>query len=245
MSNLTQFTMGVPTVRRVFTSSTTFTPTKNIIANIYVVGGGAGGSAYQSYGGGPAGGGGGCAIGINIPLSSSVTYTVTVGAAGGGSYCLAGVYGDSGGGSGGSSSFSGSGITTLTGNGGSAAGTGGSASGGTVNYTGAAGNGANNGGLNGFYGTQNTSAYNQAGIPSGGAAAFRYYIGGNDIYLSNSAGNASGIGWGWVGSVNGYVGAGSGGAGCGGGSATNSYYNRGCGGGGGGAGFVVIDANGM
>lgn len=131
--------------------SQTITPTFTFEALVYVIGGGGSGGLYSSpnfsLARATGGGAGGTAI-SRLTLSSGVTYTATVGAG-------AAAYGPTtqgNGSTGGTSSFSGSGITTMTANGGNggtysatlgasvAAGNGGNASGGNIgNVTGGKG----------------------------------------------------------------------------------------------------------
>lgn len=131
-----------------FINSTTWSPAQDMNAKIYVIGGGGsgGGGFYVATGGGA----GGCAVTI-ADLDASTTYTITIGAPGA---CVEQTSTGVNGNAGGDSSFSGSGITTMTGSGGSAGkyntsgdgsgtqtgGAGGAASGGTYgNFTGGAG----------------------------------------------------------------------------------------------------------
>ena len=135
-----------------FQTSKTWTPAYDLTAYVYVIGGGGAGGAVKSSNGNAGGGGaGGCAV-SKLDLSSGTTYTVTIGAAGAASEANgAAVVG----GNGGASSLSGSGISTMTANGGtggiastSAApgattgAAGGTATGGTLgNFTGGKGGG--------------------------------------------------------------------------------------------------------
>ena len=142
-----------------FQTSRTWAPSYDLTAYVYVIGGGGAGGACKSSNGQAGGGGaGGCAV-SKLDLSSGTTYTITIGAAGASSAANgAGVAG----GNGGASSFSGSGISTMTANGGtggvattSAApgattgAAGGTATGGTLgNFTGGKGGGFNAGTTN-------------------------------------------------------------------------------------------------
>lgn len=98
------------------TESTTVSFPVDVEALVYVIGGGGGGAAgvnRKTCGGGA----GGCAV-SNLTLTAGTTYTATIGAKGaGGSSTVSSTI--SNGGAGGNSSFSGSDITTMTGNGGS------------------------------------------------------------------------------------------------------------------------------
>tara|TARA_R100000008_G_scaffold79840_1_gene61819 strand:- start:512 stop:1522 length:1011 start_codon:yes stop_codon:yes gene_type:complete len=137
---------GVPNI--MWLASFAWTPSATYEAYVYVIGaGGSGASAPRDVNYSVTGGGaGGCAI-SKLTLVSGVEYTFTCGAggAGGGPYTS-----EQDGSAGGNSTFSGSGISTMTGNGGSAGvkysgaggsgATGGSASGGNIaNFTGGAG----------------------------------------------------------------------------------------------------------
>lgn len=254
MSAYSQFNGAVAPTRRVFLFSTTYTPTVNTVATIYVVGAGGGGGGYNPNYGGGGGGGGACAVGIAIPLSSSVTYTVTVGAGGSRGYSqrFIGAYG--GGGTGGTSSFSGSGITTLSATGGTGGsngvnGSGGTATGGTQNWRGGAAGalgGASPGyvygsraGTSGFYGDLNNGAYFQwpfdsfaaSSVPNSGSSNYPgFQMGGL------TAGTNINVG------VSGWAYANDGGFGAGGGGAYNNGYNQYGWAGQGGAGFVLIEA---
>ena len=142
-----------------FINSTTWSPAQDMNAKIYVIGGG-GSGGYAQYNA-TGGGAGGCAVTI-ADLDASTTYTITIGAPGAALQGQStGVVGNAGG----NSSFAGSGISTMTGNGGgggqkettgdgsstAAGGTGGSASGGTYgNFTGGAG-GAISSGSGAYY----------------------------------------------------------------------------------------------
>lgn len=131
------------------TESTTVSFPVDVEALVYVIGAGGGGAASASARS-TGGGAGGCAI-SKLTLSAGTTYTATIGARGTGGTVTSNPGSASNGGNGGNTSFSGSGITTMFGNGG-AGGTsttgfntlltgsaGGSASGGTLfNTTGGA-----------------------------------------------------------------------------------------------------------
>jgi hypothetical protein len=120
MSNLSSF-LGPPYLSstiRIFTSSTTFTPVRNLLALVTVVGGGGSGGASNTsllvgYIGQATGGGAGGFSQALVRLAAGVTYTITVGAGG------ARVTGNSNGNNGVASSVSGTGFTTLTGGAGS------------------------------------------------------------------------------------------------------------------------------
>ena len=160
MSNFTDFIGGAGgggTVGRKYVDliildrSTTWSPRQDCKAVVTVIGGGGSGALTSRQSLGASGGGaGGLAQSDVIDLSASTTYTATVGSGGAPKYKYGGTSTQSGG-AGGNSVFSGSDITTLTGNGGSGGatgttatngGSGGSASGGLYNYTGGAGGNA-------------------------------------------------------------------------------------------------------
>lgn len=100
---------------KIFYSSTTYTPASDCEAVVYVLGAGGSGAAYSSTALNHhcSGGGAGGLASSRLDLSSSVTYTVTIGS-GGAARSGNGVNGLGGG----NSVFSGTGITTMTGNGG-------------------------------------------------------------------------------------------------------------------------------
>ena len=133
----------LPTIS--FFGSQTWTPSYDITAKVFVIGGGgsggiSAGAANKACGGGAAG----CAV-SELTFASGTTYTITIGAGGASSATQNAM---AAGNAGGASSLSGSGISTMTANGGSAGSgvaagtgaciaTGGSASGGTLgNFTG-------------------------------------------------------------------------------------------------------------
>tara|TARA_B000000441_G_scaffold131864_1_gene117186 strand:- start:1193 stop:2218 length:1026 start_codon:yes stop_codon:yes gene_type:complete len=178
-----------------FQSSRTWTPSYDLTAYVYVIGGGGAGGAVKSSNGNAGGGGaGGCAV-SKLDLSSGTTYTVTIGAAGAASDANGAAVA---GGNGGASSFSGSGISTMTGNGG----TGGiaSTSGAPGATTGAAGGTATGGTLGNFTGGKG------GGFPSGtvnygcaGGGAVGLWQNGNDaeptisVYSYSAPGATIGI----------------------------------------------------
>ena len=178
-----------------FQTSRTWTPSYDLTAYVYVIGGGGAGGAVKSSNGNAGGGGaGGCAV-SKLDLSSGTTYTVTIGAAGAASDANGAAVA---GGNGGASSFSGSGISTMTGNGG----TGGiaSTSGAPGATTGAAGGTATGGTLGNFTGGKG------GGFPSGtvnygcaGGGAVGLWQNGNDaeptisVYSYSAPGATIGI----------------------------------------------------
>lgn len=154
--------MDTPIGGKIYKFSGSFTPVLSKIHRIIVIGAGGSGSATRVSGNGYldttstgmacGGGAGGCAI-KDVMLSSGVTYTVTIGT-GGSSQIITSTLSSISGSSGGSSSFSGNGISTiiaLGGNGGQgqsgfkyssrSGGSGGTSSNGDYNFTG--GNGGN------------------------------------------------------------------------------------------------------
>jgi len=205
-------------MERIFSDSTTWTPSFSCRAYVTVIGAGASGASARNTSdnraaAASAGGAGGCAKSLLI-LSSSVTYTITIGAGG---TSVTGITGTAFGVDGDDSVFSGSDITTMTGEGGikgiqavaagtvatQAGGAGGDASGGNIwNVTGGAG------------GSATVSWWEVAGIhnASGGGGAPGV------LGASHRGGNA-------LSSVDGYdkyVAAGGGGVGGRGGDATLS-----------------------
>lgn len=235
-----------------FLTSGTFTPTESLTADYLVVaGGGGGGNANNTGGGGGAGGLQGVTA---TSLSSSVNYTVTVGA--GGARTV----------SGNNSSFAGSGISTTTSTGGGRGGGYNNGVGYLTAENGGSGGGSNEENSNNAYGTgisgqgfrggsSSTNSAYYGGGGGGGAGA----IGGDGSSSAGLGGNG-GIGssafssWGVGVNVNGtnYLAGGGGGAaatagataggsgGYGGGGAgsknavaTNGTANTGGGGGGG------------
>jgi hypothetical protein len=137
-------TDGIPNM--IFTTGETWSPNKTVQAYVYVVGAGgsgAGGGSNSNYGF-SGGGAGGCAVSL-LKLTAGVTYTAVIGAGGG----YAGGSSQQAGNAGGNTTFNGSDIDIMTGNGGSAgaiasgasagSASGGSASGGNLmNNTGGA-----------------------------------------------------------------------------------------------------------
>lgn len=153
-----------------FFGSQSWTPAYTLQAYVYVIGGGGSGACSRASNLRSSGGGaGGCAISL-LTLASGTAYTITIGAGGVYEYLSAN------GNNGSNSSFAGSGISTMTGNGGTggvhassgavAGGAGGSASGGTIaNFTGGAGgsctslnNIVSGGGAVGLWSTGNAGA---------------------------------------------------------------------------------------
>jgi len=137
-------TDGIPNM--IFTATETWSPNKTVQAYVYCIGAGgsgAGGGATVNYGF-SGGGAGGCAVSL-LKLTAGVTYTATIGAGG----AVAGGTTQAAGNDGGNTTFNGSDIDIMTGNGGSggavqsagsaASASGGSASGGNLmNNTGGA-----------------------------------------------------------------------------------------------------------
>lgn len=189
-----------------FLGSQSWTPAYDMEAYVYVIGGGGSGTVGSNSADFLSGGGaGGCAI-SKLTLSSGTAYTITIGAGG------ARVTTSSGytvGNAGGNTSLSGSGISTMTGNGGSGGlridyaslgsaldgASGGAATGGTLaNFTGGKGGGIasqlenarSGGGAVGLWATGNNGAN---GLGSS-TALNRFQAGGNPNYdLGTFAGN--------------------------------------------------------
>ena len=107
---------GLPTIH--FFKTTSWSPATTTTAYVYVIGGGGGGGAVGNNSSACALGGGaaGCAVSL-LTLSSSVTYTATIGA--GGASVTGNASGNNNGGNGVNSTFAGSDISTMTGTGGS------------------------------------------------------------------------------------------------------------------------------
>tara|TARA_Y100000361_G_scaffold61798_1_gene54284 strand:+ start:11458 stop:12420 length:963 start_codon:yes stop_codon:yes gene_type:complete len=119
-------TDGIPNM--IFTTGETWSPNKTVQAYVYVIGAGgsgAGGGGNSNHGF-SGGGAGGCAVSL-LKLTAGVTYTAVIGA--GGAY--SGGSTQAAGNAGGNTTFNGSDIDIMTGNGGSAGAiqSGGSASG--------------------------------------------------------------------------------------------------------------------
>jgi len=180
---------------RAFETSGSFTPPVTGEYVVYVIGGGGSGAAHRGSGDGTATGGGAGGFTLKkLTLSSSETYTVTVGA-GGNEVVVTTSNTSTNGDDGGASSFSGSGITTLTANGGD----GGTA--GTTNQSGASGGSASDGDFN-FTGGGSGATFGNNTATGGGAVGW-YGVG-------YSSGTATATG--------GSTSAATGGAGVGGGS---------------------------
>ena len=158
---------GTTYIAHIFKSSGTFsTGTAKTVEYLVVAGGGGAGN----YGGGGGGGGyrssisgessgGGASSESALSLSANTTYTITVGAGGPGASSGNGTKG-------GDSSISGSGITTITSEGGG--------------YGGTGGTGGSGGGMDASSGTGAAGTANQ-GYAGGGGAVFggiNYYNGG-------------------------------------------------------------------
>lgn len=239
----------------IFTSSGTFTPTVSLSNVDYLVVAAGGGGYVQ---GGGAGGyrtsagtsGANSSAESKISLSSSIPYTVTIGAGG--------IQGNRGvGGNGSDSSISGSGLTTITSTGG-----GGTSSGGLNGNTGGSGGGAFNSGTAGS-GTANqglgggAAPTGNAGGGGGGASAVGTAAsgsvggnGGNGLAssITGSSVTYAGGGAGYGTGASGTAGTGGGGTAGAASPTSDGQTNRGGGGGGnnagnggkGGSGIVVI-----
>jgi hypothetical protein len=182
-----------------FTAGGSFVPSSTISADALIVAGGGGGG---SGGVGGGGGAGGLRAFANQSLTSGTTYTVTVGGAG-----SAGVWEFTKGGTGGPSSISGTGLTTIEAAGGGGGGSGDQAtaatgnsggSGGGGNYIGGAAGGAGNtpstspsqgnNGAGGHIGT------NFGGGGGGAGAVASTYFGGNGVDTYSDWGNITSSG---------------------------------------------------
>ena len=167
---------GTTYIAHIFKSSGTFsTGTAKTVEYLVVAGGGGAGN----YGGGGGGGGyrssisgessgGGASSESTLSLSANTAYTITVGAGGGGASSGNGTKG-------GDSSISGSGITTITSEGGG--------------YGGTGGTGGSGGGMDAGSGTGAAGTANQ-GYAGGGGAVF----GGINYYNGGGGGGAGGVG---------------------------------------------------
>lgn len=220
-----------------FLTSGTFTPLINMTIDAFLVGGGGGGRnglANQNQGGG--GGGGLTGTWASITLSNGVPYTVTIGNGGAGN-----------GGTGGATSISGSGIVTMSKNGGTPSsidyrygGSGGSGGGGAGSGVGGS-NGGNGSGGGGYPGTGQGTTTKEFGEDSGTLYAGAGGGGGFNVGVGGSGGaGGGGAGGGSTYSSSAYAGtsgtANTGGGGGGGGSSTTA----GAAGASGGSGIVVI-----
>ena len=252
-----------------FLSSGTFTPAKALTCDYLVVAGG-GGAGYANGGGGSGGGGagglrstvtatgGGGSLETALSVMLNTAYTVTVGAGGasGGSTIPI---------SGGNSSISGTGITTVTSIGGGAstingtfnAASGGSGGGAAYQYAGGAG--TTNQGYAGGNGSPTGSPFGGGGGGGAGAAGSSAggssggANGGNGVATSISGSSVTYAGGGGGGSrtggSGGSGGSGGGGNGSSGSTGTSGTANTGGGGGGGsdstnggkgGSGIVIV-----
>jgi len=152
-----------------------WSPPYDCIATIYVTGGGGGGiTKTGAFDGSTGAGAGGTAIKFNQALLASVVYTATVGAGGAGSA-------GTGSNNGLASSFSGSGISTLTGNGGVGANY--LAAGSTSIYNPALGGSATGGDLN----ISGGDGYATFGLPNLNTGAA---VGGNLGVMGNPGGES-------------------------------------------------------
>jgi hypothetical protein len=178
-----------PPTKQIFTSSGTYTKPSGVrYVDYIVIGGGGDGGGSVVNGSGSGGGAGGMSQGTLSYVPSSMTITV-----------------GSRGAPGGASSIAGTGITTITANGGTngvccntAGGVGGSASGGEINTTGQSGS-------NGYYLTSDFDPGDGGStiFPGGGRGA-------GTAIGTNALQNATGYGNGGGGSANGAGGGGSG-----------------------------------
>lgn len=190
-------------------STTTFSPPFNCKALVYVIGAGGSGGAItvevvnDTQGAASGGGAGGLAISL-LQLSSSVNYTATIGDGGTAPVTADAANQTASGNNGGNSEFSGSGIATMTANGGSAGAASVQTGGTTATATGGAGGTATGGNLSNITGGSAGLA-EDTGTTSGGACA----SGGGGVGILGVAydgGDATAS----------FSGAGSGGAGVGG-----------------------------
>ena len=240
-----------------FGSSSTFTPTRNLTADILVVAGGGGGG--RAYGGG--GGGGGLLALTSQSLTNGTGYSCTIGAGGAGGTGGAGSTGGNG-----SNSQFGS-LTAAVGGGGggndsTAGASGGSsgggsylASGGTATsgqgYTGGTGGGNGGGGGGGAGGNGATASGTNAGNGGSGSSAYSSWLSTTGLGVLNTiaGGGGGGCELTTAGTATGGGGAGSstnaagsaglvntGGGGGGGGRSAGANGN----GGAGGSGLIIV-----
>jgi hypothetical protein len=218
-----------------FTSSGTFTPKKKVKIDVFLVGGGGGGrNGVGNQGGGGGGAGGYAGTWTSVTLAANQNYTITIGAGGAAN-----------GGTGGTTSISGPGISTMSKNGGAGGidrahgGNGGSGGAAPGTYTGGS-NGSNGGGSSPYYGTGQGSTTREFGEVSG--TLYAGAGGGGGQIGSGGAGGAGGGGAGGSAPYSGTASAGVagtnnyGGGGGGGGSSTTS----GAAGAAGGSGICII-----
>lgn len=204
-----------------FLSSGTFTPTKRIKIDIFLAGAGGGGrNGVGNQGGGGGGAGGFAGTWMSVTLAANQSYTIAIGAGG-----------SANGGTGGTTSISGPGISTMAKNGGAGGidrahgGNGGSGGGAPGTNTGGS-NGSNGGGTNPYYGTGQGSTTREFGEASG--TLYAGAGGGGGQIGAGGAGGAGGGGAGGNASYSGTPSAGStgaanyGGGGGGGGSSTTA-----------------------
>jgi hypothetical protein len=237
-----------------FGSSSTFTPTRNLTADILVVAGG-GGGGYTTGGGGGAGG---IVANSAVSLANGTSYTCTIGAGGaagtsgspknngsnsnvtGGSLSLTAAVGGGAGGSGASTGNSGG-----SGGGGVGVNAGGSPTSGQ-GYAGGSGASDGSGGGGGGSGVAGTNASTgQGGAGGNGTTAYSSWLQttglginvGGTYYIA-AGGGGNGSGGGGVGGAGGYGGGGGGANGATPTTFANPYFvngvaNTGSGGGGG------------
>ena len=168
----------LPTIS--FMTSQTWTPSYDLTAYVYVIGGGgAGGTKQSGYGGACGGGAGGCAV-SKLDLKSGTTYTITIGA-GGASQTAAGS--NANGNNGNNTTFvdGSSVISTMTGGLGYGGVT--RASNDSTQVAGAAGGTASGGTLGNFTGGKGaaiTASVNNIAYVMGGGGAVGLWANGND-----------------------------------------------------------------
>jgi hypothetical protein len=210
-------------VQTFLTSGTWVKPSSGTFAFVRIWGGGGSGGRQAAAGGG---GGGACNEGLYKLADMPATCTVTVGAGG------AGRSTDGGGSTGGTSSFSGTGITTLFafgGNGGGATSSSGGSSGG-VGGGNLAANGVGTGSMftGGSYGFGSTDGGNSSfGGAGGGGEVSNNGTDGGNAYAGGGGGGGGGNGGGSGGTS---LFGGNGSAGSNGGSAAGSVPGGGSGG---------------
>lgn len=241
-------------VYHTFTSSGTFTPTANILADVLVIAGG-GGSPAAGIGAGPSGGGGaGGVLGFTNQSLTPTSYTVTVGAGSPNTTGWDSQFGSL-------TLVKGGGIGGTTDN---IGGTGGSGGGSGGRYTSAGGSATSGQGYNGGAGFQQSglasgggggagqlgwgAANNAGGWGGNGTNAYSAWASATSTGVSGYyAGGGGGMSWySGSGGVGGYGGGGNGADNSTATNATNGAANTGSGGGGssygstGGSGIVIV-----
>lgn len=170
-----------------FLSSGTFTPLKNMVIDVFLVGGGGGGLENSSYSAYYGGGGGYTTTVTSIVLSANTEYAITIGAGGAGKIIASNVGNANSGGT--SSAFS----ASASGGGGAGAnsgGNGGSGGGGSNQYTDGIG-GSDGGNGTGYYPGHGQGKTTRE---FGEATGTLYSNGGDGVYGATAASSNTGDG---------------------------------------------------